>query len=483
MDDALELQPLDRLGGVAIAEGAGLRQRPAARQVSSSDGGLGGYLWRLALVMLGMMAVVYGYQTLLGSPDPSLSRFVPQFSGRYFLFALVFLTATACLRQREAVMAAVAVPCLIHVYLTSPPLLPYVAVLVPALYWLLGQEARPSALQSLRFWAGLVLGLVVFPKAVQAEFHLDHGSWLDVNQNLFAGLVLRYAYYYYERCKGLAPPGRFWDHVSYMLFVPQVTGMLNLPPSQMHERWTFAPAALWRGFESVAWAAVKIPVVLWLEQRVLPAWGYGRGYQALRAAPVASVWVCLFASYLYWALLVSTKFNLMVALFRFFGLNVDDNFRWPLLATSPVELWRRWNIYNRKLLLKFVYFPLGGNRRWVYRNILCTFLASALLLHTGFLGSPWPSVDPGQLRDWLLYFSAQGLVVCVAYWWLQRPFWEDLSPIWRRSLAALGWAFTLACSAWLHVLPLAAGDLLNMSGAPVDSLLQRFALMLKALGI
>jgi alginate O-acetyltransferase complex protein AlgI len=172
----------------------------------------------------------------------------------------------------------------------------------------------------------------------------------------------------------------------------------------------------------------------------------------------------------------------MVALFRFFGLNVDDNFRWPLLATSPVQLWRRWNIYNRKLLLKFVYFPLGGNRRWVYRNILCTFLASALLLHTGFLGSPWPSVDPGQLRDWVLYFGAQGLLLCAAHWWVQRPFWEDLSPLWARPLAVLGWAFTLASSAWLHVLPLAAGDLLNMSGAPVDSLSQRFALMFKALG-
>ena len=59
-----------------------------------------------------------------------------------------------------------------------------------------------------------------------------------------------------------------------------------------------------------------------------------------------------------------------------------------------------------------MYFPLGGNRRHVYRNILCTFLASALLLHTGFLGSPWLGVDPAQLRDWLLYFALQGLLVC-----------------------------------------------------------------------
>ena len=88
-------------------------------------------------------------------------------------------------------------------------------------------------------------------------------------------------------------------------------------------------------------------------------------------------------------------------------MNVDDNFRWPLLATSPVALWRRWNIYNRRLLLKFVYFPLGGNRRARLPQHPGTFLASALLLHTGFLGSPWWGVDPVQLRDWLLYFAGR----------------------------------------------------------------------------
>ena len=192
----------------------------------------------------------------------------------------------------------------------------------------------------------------------------------------------------------------------------------------MHDRWGFAPAILGRGFRSVGWAALKIPPVLWLERRVLPSWGYARGYEPLHAAPVAALWLCLLASYVYWALLVSAKFDLMIALFRFFGVNVEDNFRWPLLATSPVALWRRWNIYNRRLLLKFVYFPLGGNRTHVYRNIMATFLASAILLHTGFFGSPWWGVNPFQLRDWLLYFAGQGLIVCAALWWLQRPFWE-----------------------------------------------------------
>ena len=352
----------------------------------------GRYAARLLAVTVGLVAVCYGYQLLLGSSDPaSPNRFVPQFPWRYFFYGTAFLTAATVFHgRRERVMAAVTLPCAHHLLLTCPQMVPYLAVLVPTLYRLLGSEDCPGRNASARFWCGIVLGVVLLPKCVEAFWlHYSHNNWLDLNQNVFMGLFLRYAYYFYERRRGLVPAGRFWEHVAYLFFVPQITGMLNLPPSEMSERWGFGWHTVGRGFASIGWALLKIPLVLWLEQSVLPAWGYGRGYAALRTAPLAAVWACLLASYLYWALLVSAKFDLMAALFRFFGVDVDDNFRWPLLATSPIELWRRWNVYNRRLLLKFVYFPLGGNRRWVYRNILATFLMSALLLHTGWLGSPW----------------------------------------------------------------------------------------------
>ena len=456
---------------------------PAPRPWSS---GAGGYLLRWLAVAVGLTAVCYGYQLLLGTSDPHSNPFVPQFPWRYFFYGTAFLTAATLFRaRREWVMAAVTLPCVHHLLLTCPQMVPYLAALVPTLYWLLGTEDRPGRAASQRFWCGVGVGIVFVPKAVEAFWlHYSHGNWLDLNQNVFMGLFLRYAYYYYERRHGLVPAGRFWEHVAYLFFVPQITGMLNLPPSEMSERWGFGAHSLGRGFASIGWALAKIPVVLFLERSVLPAWGYGRGYAALRASPLWAVWACLLSSYLYWALLVSAKFDLMAALFRFFGVDVDDNFRWPLLATSPIALWRRWNVYNRRLLLKFVYFPLGGNRRWVYRNILCTFLASALLLHTGWLGSPWWGVDPGQLRDWLLYFAAQGTVVCVAYWWLNRPCWQRLpaDAWWQAPVRLAGWAFTLGSSAWLHVLPLAAGDLLNASAAPIDGLTERLALMARALG-
>ena len=49
-------------------------------------------------------------------------------------------------------------------------------------------------------------------------------------------------------------------------------------------------------------------------------------------------------------------------------------------------------------------------------------------------------------------------------------------------MAGIGWAFTLSTSAWLHVLPLAAGNLLNNDAAPITSLRERLELMARALG-
>jgi hypothetical protein len=427
---------------------------------------VGIYLLRLVLATAGISGTAYAYQMLLAAPGQGHYAF--HFPVRYAAYGAVLLTTASLLSRQPAwMMAAISLTCLHHLYETCPALVPYVCLLLPALYWLLGRERQPGRWESARFWLGVLVGIVALPKVVQDKFGLDHGSFLDLNQNLFAGLFLRYAYYYYERRRGFVPAGGFWEHCAYLLFIPQITGMLNLPPSEMAARWGFGAAGFWRGFAGLGRAAWKIPAILYLQAAVLPGGGYARGYEALRAESVGALWLCLLLSYLHWYLLISTKFDLMTSLFRFFGVDVDDNFRWPLLATSPVALWRRWNLYNRRLLLKFVYFPMG----------------SALLVHTGFLGSPWLWVDPAPLRDWVLYFAAQGALVCAAYWWLQRPFWEKLSAGWRWPLRAAGWAFTLASSAWLHILPLAAGNLLNADAAPIPEFTERLALMLRALGV
>lgn len=62
-------------------------------------------------------------------------------------------------------------------------------------------------------------------------------------------------------------------------------------------------------------------------------------------------------------------------------LNIDlpVNFDSPYKALTIIEFWERWHITLTRFFTKYVYIPLGGNRKGTtrtYRNILIVFLAS-----------------------------------------------------------------------------------------------------------
>ena len=140
-----------------------------------------------------------------------------------------------------------------------------------------------------------------------------------------------------------------------------------------------------------------------------------------------------------------------------YGFPLPDPFRFPLLAWNPVEVWRRWGLYNRNFLLQVVYFPLGGSRRRKYLNVMLTFLASALLLHSGWFGSKYWEVGTAGWRDQSIYFLLQGIGVCacLAIWdWSGDPARARAVPRFSFALIAAV-VCTQAWNALIHVVILA----------------------------
>lgn len=193
------------------------------------------------------------------------------------------------------------------------------------------------------------------------------------------------------------------------------------------------------------------------------AWLAQMSYGALDATRMtalsrAELWLVVAVGYFDLVLTLSGTADVAVLLARLYGWPMPSPFRYALLAWNPVELWRRWGIYNRKVLLSLVYFPLGGARRHRTRNVMLTFLASALLLHSGWFGSKYWEVGPGGWRDQTVYFLLQGLLVCG--WLLVRDLRgasrdrddHALRLSWSR---AAGTAATQAASALVHVIVLA----------------------------
>lgn len=123
--------------------------------------------------------------------------------------------------------------------------------------------------------------------------------------------------------------------------------------------------------------------------------------------------------------------DMAIGLGRMLGFTFDENFRYPYMARSITDFWRRWHISLSTWFKEYVYIPLGGNRHGTGRQIINILIVWAL---TGFWhGANW------NFLWWGLYFAA--LLI------LEKVFLQDLLmrlPLWLQHfyallLIVLGW--------------------------------------------
>ncbi|MDO4266846.1 MAG: MBOAT family protein [Eubacteriales bacterium] len=73
--------------------------------------------------------------------------------------------------------------------------------------------------------------------------------------------------------------------------------------------------------------------------------------------------------------------DMAIGLGKMFGFDFMENFRYPYMAQSIREFWRRWHISLSTWFKEYLYIPLGGNRKGVCRtclNLFFVFLATGL---------------------------------------------------------------------------------------------------------
>ena len=92
--------------------------------------------------------------------------------------------------------------------------------------------------------------------------------------------------------------------------------------------------------------------------------------------------------------------DMAIGLGRLFGIRLPLNFHSPYKADSIIDFWRRWHMTLSRFLRNYLYFPLGGNRRGVWRrhlNVLITMLLGGL-----WHGANWTFVFWGGLHGLFL---------------------------------------------------------------------------------
>jgi alginate O-acetyltransferase complex protein AlgI len=73
--------------------------------------------------------------------------------------------------------------------------------------------------------------------------------------------------------------------------------------------------------------------------------------------------------------------DMAIGLGKMFGFDFLENFNYPYISTSVQDFWQRWHISLSSWFKKYLYIPLGGNRKGnirTYLNLLIVFFATGL---------------------------------------------------------------------------------------------------------
>ena len=98
--------------------------------------------------------------------------------------------------------------------------------------------------------------------------------------------------------------------------------------------------------------------------------------------------------------------DMAIGLGRMFGFRFPENFRYPYIATSIQDFWRRWHISLSAWFRDYVYVPLGGNRvseGRLYVNLVAVFFLCGL-----WHGASWTFVVWGLFHGAFLVIERLG---------------------------------------------------------------------------
>ena len=212
----------------------------------------------------------------------------------------------------------------------------------------------------------------------------------------------------------------------YILFFPQmVAGPVERPQNilpQLHQFPPFNRADLMEGLFMLARGLfMKAAVADRLALYVNPAFEHSARISATQA-----MLAMLFFSFQIYADF-SGYSNMALGTARMLGVRLMVNFRQPYLAGSLTDFWRRWHISLSTWFRDYLYIPLGGNRKGIFRssfNLLLVFLVSGLwhgagwnfllwgLLHgIGLIAENYFFSDKQASFSWLRWLITQAWVL------------------------------------------------------------------------
>lgn len=220
---------------------------------------------------------------------------------------------------------------------------------------------------------------------------------LPVGISFYTFQAMSYSFDVYR--KQLVPAKNFLDYALFVTFFPQlVAGPIeratHLLPQVLKPR-QITLDKFYEGSYLIFWGLFqKIVVADNLAKLVNPIFAASPPYNG--SAVLVSLYAFAFQIYCDFA----GYSNIARGLGKCMGFEIMLNFNLPYFATNPKEFWQRWHISLSTWLRDYLYIPLGGNKKGVfktYRNLIITMLLGGL-----WHGASWTFVIWGAYHGLFL---------------------------------------------------------------------------------
>ena len=283
--------------------------------------------------------------------------------------------------------------------------------------------------------AGVLLNLGVLGYFKYTDFFIDNINQVFHTHIPFLGILLPLGISFFtfqqvgfiiDTYRGEAGDYSFLDYALFVSFFPQliagpiVTHQELIPQLQSEEK---------KYLRADNFSAGCVSFILGLAKKVLLADVFALavtyGYSHIHTLNTVSALIVMLAFYFQIYFDFSGYSDMAIGLGKMLNLELPVNFDSPYKGRTVWEFWKRWHMTLTRFFTKYVYIPLGGNRRGVSRTYVNTILV--FLLSGIWHGAGWGFVVWGLS-------GGIGIVLC-------RIFEKPIAAICHNKLGAAGMWF------------------------------------------
>lgn len=309
-----------------------------------------------------------------------------------------------------------------------------VSILMNYALYLLMQRAESKKLRKTVMITGVVLNLGILGYFKYMDFFIENVNALFKTNISALNIVLPLGISFFtfqqlsfiiDTYRGEVPRYNFLTYASFVAFFPQliagpiVTHDELVPQFQDKEKKKL-------NTENIACGIYVFS--LGLAKKVLIADTFGNvvtyGFTTLQQLSSVTAFIVMLSYTIQIYFDFSGYCDMAIGIAKMFNIDLPENFKSPYKALTITEFWERWHMTLTRFFTKYVYIPLGGNRKGkvrTYVNTMIVFLLSGL-----WHGASW---------NFVFWGFCHGLFLVVTK--IFHKFFEKLHP-------ALNWLITFS---------------------------------------